>query len=56
MQNLKILITNDDGIENEGIRHLAAWAKPFAEVTVVAPKKEQSANSHGIEIRNAIEI
>ena len=56
MQKLKILITNDDGIENQGIKHLAAWAKTFAEVTVVAPKKEQSAKSHGIEIRNAIEI
>ena len=56
MQKLKILITNDDGIENEGIRYLTNWAKQFGDVTVVAPKKEQSAKSHGIEIRNAIEI
>ena len=56
MQKLKILITNDDGIANEGIRHLASWAKKLGDVTVVAPKKEQSAKSHGIEIRNAMEI
>lgn len=56
MQKLKILITNDDGIQNEGIRHLASWAKTLGDVTVVAPKTEQSAKSHGIEIRNPIEI
>ena len=56
MQKLKILITNDDGISNQGIRYLASWAKKLGDVTVVAPKKEQSAKSHGIEIRNAIEI
>lgn len=53
---MKILITNDDGIDAFGIRLLAAWAKNLGEVTVVAPKTEQSAKSHAIEIRNPIEI
>ncbi len=53
---MKILITNDDGIENIGIRLLAEWAKKLGEVTVVAPKKEQSAKSHSIDLANAIEI
>ena len=53
---LKILITNDDGIDTLGIRLLASWAKRFGEVTVVAPKVEQSAKSHAIDIRGAFEI
>ena len=53
---MKILITNDDGIENIGIRVLASWAKKLGEVTVIAPKTEQSAKSHAIELVNSIEI
>lgn len=53
---MKILITNDDGIDTLGIRLLAAWAKTLGEVTVVAPKKEQSAKSHAIEISKPFEI
>ena len=53
---MKILITNDDGIGALGIRLLAEWAKKLGEVTVVAPKSEQSAKSHAIELHNAIEI
>ncbi|MBQ8319330.1 MAG: 5'/3'-nucleotidase SurE [Clostridia bacterium] len=53
---MKILITNDDGVDTLGIRLLARWAKKLGEVTVVAPKVEQSAKSHAIEIREPIEI
>lgn len=53
---MKILITNDDGIDTLGIRLLAEWAKTLGEVTVVAPKVEQSAKSHAIEIAKPIEI
>ena len=53
---MKILITNDDGIENIGIRLLAEWAKKLGEVTVVAPKVEQSAKSHGINIHHPFEV
>ncbi len=53
---MKILITNDDGIDNKGIRLLATWAKQYGEVTVVAPKVEQSAKSHAIEFVRPIEI
>lgn len=53
---MRILITNDDGIEGLGIRLLAQWAKKLGEVTVVAPKVEQSAKSHAIEIIKPIEI
>ena len=53
---MKILITNDDGIQAECLRPLAEWACQFGEVTVVAPKVEQSAKSHGIEIHKAFEV
>ncbi|MBO5363250.1 MAG: 5'/3'-nucleotidase SurE [Clostridia bacterium] len=53
---MKILITNDDGVDTVGIRLLARWAKKYGEVTVIAPKVEQSAKSHAINIRGAFEI
>ena len=54
--SLKILITNDDGINALGIKLLAEWAKQFGEVTIVAPKTEQSGKSQGIEFSKAVEI
>ena len=53
---MKILITNDDGIFAPGIRELAKWATKLGEVTVVAPKHEQSAKSHGINIIGEFEV
>ena len=53
---MRILITNDDGISAEGIRVLAEWAKTKGEVTVVAPKVEQSGKSHAIDFTRPIEI
>ena len=53
---MKILLTNDDGIEAVGLHALVKWAKEKGEVTVVAPQKEQSAKSHAIEIVNPVEI
>ncbi len=53
---MRILITNDDGINAEGIRVLAEWAKTKGEVTVVAPKVEQSGKSHAIDFTRPIEI
>lgn len=53
---MKILITNDDGINALGIRLLAEWAKKLGEVTVVAPKEEQSGMSHAIDFITPVEI
>jgi 5'-nucleotidase len=41
----RILITNDDGVESEGIRQLAIAVAEFAEVVVVAPEKNESGAS-----------
>lgn len=52
---MRILITNDDGIYASGVLPLVKWAKTKGEVVVVAPKVEQSAKSHGIEIHKSFE-
>lgn len=53
---MRILITNDDGIYAEGVKPLIQWAKTKGEVVVVAPKCEQSAKSHSIEIHKPFEV
>lgn len=53
---MRILITNDDGLYAEGIALLVEWAKTKGEVTVVAPKVEQSGKSHAIDFTRPIEI
>lgn len=53
---MRILITNDDGINAPGIRALADFAKGFGEVTVIAPKVEQSGKSQAIDFVSPIEI
>jgi len=52
---MKICITNDDGIRSEGLLRLVAWAQKLGEVHVYAPKVEQSAKSHAVEIHKAFE-
>lgn len=51
----KILITNDDGIDADGIIRLAKAAIEFGEVWVVAPDSQRSAMSHSITLRHSIE-
>lgn len=54
--DLKILITNDDGIYAEGIKYLIEEAKKYGTVLVVAPKEEQSGKSHALTLRKPMEI
>ena len=53
---MKILITNDDGIQAAGLPALVQWAKKHGEVTVICPKVEQSGKSHGIEIHKSFAL
>lgn len=53
---MKILITNDDGIQSEGLAIVAKWATKLGDVTVSAPKLEQSGKSHSIDIHNPFEV
>ncbi len=52
---MRILVTNDDGINAEGLKILVEFAKKIGNVIVVAPKEEQSAKSHALTIKGAIE-
>ena len=52
---MRILVTNDDGIQGEGLLHLVTWAQKLGEVVVAAPKVEQSAKSHTVEIHKRFE-
>lgn len=51
-----ILITNDDGITADGIVRLAAAAKQFGNVYVVAPKTQRSAASHSISLQDPVDV
>lgn len=53
---MRILITNDDGINTDGIIRLAEAAKDFGEVWVVAPNDQRSAASHSISLHNHIDV
>ena len=52
----KILITNDDGIQSDGIIRLARAAKKYGEVWVVAPDGQRSASGHGITVSTYIAV
>ena len=49
-----ILISNDDGIDADGIKALTREIKKFAEVVVVAPHTQQSAVGHSITMADPI--
>ena len=53
---MRILITNDDGLNAPVLPHLIRWARGIGEVTVVVPKVEQSGKSHAIDFTRPIEI
>ena len=52
----RILITNDDGINADGLIRLARAAKRFGEVWVVAPESQRSAASHSITLHKHIDV
>ena len=51
---MKILVTNDDGIDSPGIRALAEAMSRVGEVLVVAPDKEQSGVGTARSLHNGI--
>ncbi len=53
---MKILICNDDGIDSLGISILADQMKKLGEVTVVAPRTEQSAVGHAITMKIPVRV
>lgn len=53
---MKILISNDDGIDSPGISALAKEMKKIGEVVVIAPRTEQSAVGHAITMKIPLRI
>ena len=51
-----ILVSNDDGIDAPGIFSLAQELKKIADITVVAPDKQQSAAGHAITINYPLRV
>ena len=51
---MRLLCTNDDGIEAAGLARLVEAAEPLGEITVVAPDREQSATSHSLTLHHPI--
>lgn len=54
MRPREILITNDDGIEARGIHFLAGMMRPYGNVTIVAPREPQSAQSAALTLRKPL--
>lgn len=53
-KNLKILLTNDDGFSAEGIRFLFDDLSKNSEVTIVAPKEQQSGIGHAFTYKKPL--
>ena len=51
-----ILVTNDDGVQSEGIHALAEAMKPLGDVVVVGPLQEASAIGHALTLRRPLRI
>lgn len=55
-KTLKILVSNDDGIDSAGILALVKSLREIADVTVVAPHQEQSAIGHAITMQTPLRV
>jgi 5'-nucleotidase len=53
---LNILITNDDGIRAKGLRTLIEIARPFGNITVVAPQDPMSGMGHAITVSRPLRL
>jgi len=53
---LKILITNDDGIDADGLKYLWEALADVAELYIIAPMTEKSGVGLAITIRDPIQI
>ena len=53
---MKLLITNDDGIDAPGLRALEQAAKRFGEVTVLAPDRHLSGCGHQVTTHRGLKL
>lgn len=54
--SIKILVSNDDGINSEGLDALVVALKDLGEVIVVAPDRDQSASSHSLSLHRPLRM
>ncbi|GMA55671.1 5'-nucleotidase /3'-nucleotidase /exopolyphosphatase [Alicyclobacillus sacchari] len=53
---MRILISNDDGVQAQGLAALTKMASHIGEVIVVAPDRQRSASSHGISLHRRLRV
>lgn len=53
---MRILVSNDDGIDSPGILALVHSMRELGEVTVVAPDRQQSAVGHSLTLSNPLRV
>ena len=53
---MRILVTNDDGVQADGLFALVQALSEVAEVTVVAPERQQSATGHAITLHKPLRM
>ncbi len=53
---MEILVTNDDGVQADGIRALAEALAALGTVSIVAPDREQSAASHALTLHRPLRV
>ncbi|RYD73840.1 MAG: hypothetical protein EOP84_20905, partial [Verrucomicrobiaceae bacterium] len=53
---MKLLLSNDDGIDAPGLQALLAAARPLGDPVVVAPAGPQSGMSHAVTYESALRI
>lgn len=55
-EQLKILVTNDDGVHSEGLIVLAKALHQIGDVFVVAPETEKSAMAHSLTLHRPLRV
>jgi len=53
---MKILLTNDDGVQAEGFKILYRELKKYHDVLALAPDREQSATSHSLTLNRPLRM
>ncbi|MFN3337735.1 MAG: 5'/3'-nucleotidase SurE, partial [Thermomicrobium sp.] len=53
---MRMLVTNDDGIEAPGLHALADALRPLGEVVIVAPDRQQSAVGHALTVSEPLRV
>lgn len=53
---MRILLSNDDGYQAQGLRALADRLEDFAELTIVAPERNQSGASNSLTLETPLRV